>query len=129
MLILASKITVCVSISSFPSLICVSVRITSSAVPLKICAITLGIKKYKSIMKKKNKKHDKIVLLGTAKLNIIEVLISKFLIDSYISHGEFVSVNNVLRECNDMKQEIKNSLEYIIQKQWKCIAWVVKNIL
>ena len=73
-------------------------------------------------MKKKNKKHDKIVLLGTAKLNIIEVLISKFLIDSYISHGEFVSVNNVLRECNDMKKEKKNSLEYIIQKQWKCIA-------
>ena len=65
-------------------------------------------------MKKKNKKHDKIVLLGTAKLNIIEVLISKFLIDSYISHGEFVSVNNVLREYSDMKKEIKNSLECII---------------
>ena len=80
-------------------------------------------------MKKNNKKHDKIVLLGTAKLNIIEVLIYKFLIDSYISHGEFISVNNVLREYNDMKQEIKNPLEYIIQKQWKCIAWVVKNIL
>ena len=73
-------------------------------------------------MKKKNKKHDKIVLLGTAKLNIIEVLIYSFLIDSYISHGEFISVNNVLREYNDMKQEIKNSLEYIIQKQWKYIA-------
>ena len=47
--------------------------------------------------KKKKKKHDKIVLLGKDKLNTIEVLISKALVDSYISHDEFVSVNNVLR--------------------------------
>ena len=33
-------------------------------------------------------KHDKIVLLGKDKLNTIEILISKALIDSYISHDE-----------------------------------------
>ena len=60
--------------------------------------ITAGIEKCKSIKKKKKKKHDKIVLVGKNKLNTIEVLISKALIDSYISHDEFVSVNNVLRE-------------------------------
>ena len=38
-----------------------------------------------------------IVLLEKDKLNTIEVLISKTLIDTYISHDEFVSVNNVLR--------------------------------
>ena len=48
--------------------------------------------KYKSIIKKKKKKHNKIVLLGKDTLNTIEVLISKALIDSYISHEEFVSV-------------------------------------
>ena len=32
------------------------------------------------------------------KLNTIDVLISKALIDSNISHDEFVSVNNVLKE-------------------------------
>ena len=37
------------------------------------------------------------MLLGKDKLNKIEVLISKALIDSYISHDEFVSVNSVLR--------------------------------
>ena len=58
----------------------------SSAIGLKICAITAGIKKYKSIIKKKKKKHDKIVLQATFKLNSIEVLISKALIDSNISH-------------------------------------------
>ena len=43
-----------------------------------------------------------------SKLNIIEVLISKALIDSIISHDEFVLIN-VLKQFYDMKQEIKNS--------------------
>ena len=51
-----------------------------------------------SINKKKKKKHDKIVLLAETKLNTIEVLISKDLIDSNISHNEFLSVNNVLNK-------------------------------
>ena len=38
----------------------------------------------------------------------IEVLISKALTDSYISHDEFVSLNDALREYDDMKEEIKN---------------------
>ena len=88
----------------------------SSAVGINISAIISAIiKKYKSIIKKKKKKHDKTVLLGKYKSNTIEVLISKVLI--YITYGEFVSVNNVLREYNEMKKEIKNpetSVEYTI---------------
>ena len=98
-----------VSISAFASLVCVPVGITSSALGIKICAITTGIKKYNSIRKKK-KKHDKTILLGKSKLNTIEIVISKALIDSYISHDEFVSVNNVLREYNEIKEEIKTSV-------------------
>ena len=90
------------------SLACVPVGITSFEIGLKIYAITAEVKKYKSIIKKRTKKDDKIVLLGKAKLDTIEVLISKSLIYSYISHGKFVSVNNVLREYNEMKEEIKN---------------------
>ena len=108
LLILALTSTSCVSVSTFVSLVCVPVGITSSAVGIKICAIIAGIKKYKSIIKKKKKKHDKILVLGKDKLNTIEVLISKALIDSYISHDKFVSVNNVLREYNKMKDEIKS---------------------
>ena len=51
---------------------------------------------------------DKIVLLGKSKLKAIEVLISKILIDSFISHDEFFLVKNVLKGYNEMKQEIKN---------------------
>ena len=83
LLISVSTVTDCVSISALASLVCVAVGITSSAVGIKIYAITAGIKKYKSVIKKKKKKHDKIVLLGKAKLNTIEVLTSNSLIDSY----------------------------------------------
>ena len=65
--------------------------------------------KDKSIIKKKKKKHDKVVLLAKTKLNSIEVLTSKALINSNISHDEFVLIHNVLRECDKMKEEIKNS--------------------
>ena len=103
MLILASKIISCVSISAFASLFCVPVAITSSAVGIKICAINAEIKKCKLIIKKKNNKHDKIVLLGKDKLNTIKVLISKALAKSYISCDKFVSVNHVLSESTEMK--------------------------
>ena len=83
LLISVSTVTDCVSISALASLVCVAVGITSSAVGIKIYAITAGIKKYKSVIEKKKKKHDKIVLLGKAKLNTIEVLTSNSLIDSY----------------------------------------------
>ena len=38
------------------------------------------------------------MLFKKTKSNTIEVLISKALIDSYINHHKFVSVNNVLKE-------------------------------
>ena len=52
-LILASTITGCISISAFASLIRIPIGIASSAIGLKICAMAAGIKKYKSVIKKK----------------------------------------------------------------------------
>ena len=54
-------------------------------------------------------------------LNAIVVLMSKALIDSYISHDEFVLVNNVLQEYNETKDKIKNpitSVEYTNKNGW-----------
>ena len=48
------------------------------------------------------------MVLGKDKLNTIKVLISKTLVDSYISHDEFVSVNNVSGNYNKIEKEIKN---------------------
>ena len=48
-------------------------------------------------------------MLAKSQLNRIEVWISKALINSNVSHDEFVLINNLLKEFYDMKEEIKNS--------------------
>ena len=48
-------------------------------------------------------------MLAKFKLNGIDVLISKALSDSDVSHDEFVQISNVLKEFYNMKEEIKNS--------------------
>ena len=72
-LILAPTITGC--ISTFASLLGISIGITSSVTGLKICAITA--RPQKSVIKKKKTKYDKIVLLGKSKLNKIVLISSK----------------------------------------------------
>ena len=46
-------------------------------------------------------------MLAKSKINKIELLISKTLIDSVISHDEFVLTNNGLKKHDEMKEEIK----------------------
>ena len=55
LLISASVVTKCVSNSAFDFLVDILVGTTSPAVGLKICAITAGVKKYESIIKKQEK--------------------------------------------------------------------------
>ena len=97
LLILASTVTGFVSSFAFASLIGIPVGIAISAVGIKICTITTVIKNYKSIIKKKNKKHVQIILLAKYELNSIELLISRDLIHSYISDDGFVLINNMLK--------------------------------
>ena len=97
-LILASAITATVTISVFASFSYIPINITSFPTELKLCLIITGIKNYESIIEKKKKEHDKILLLQKDILNTTEFLFSKHLIDWSIIHDEFASVNNVLRE-------------------------------
>ena len=97
-LILLFTVSPFVSLSAF-ALAATHIEITSSAIELKICAITAGIKKNKSIIKKEKKKHDKIVLLAKSKLNIGQFLTSKALID------EFILANDMLKEFYHIKEE------------------------
>ena len=78
-----------------------------------MCALTAGIKKYNSIIKKK-KKHDKILLLAKTKLKSIEVLTYRALINSHIRHDEFVLGNNVLREYDDTSKDFIILLKILI---------------
>ena len=59
-LIAISIVTGCASISAFASLDVIPIGITSSAIGLKIWLITAEIERYKSMTKKKRKKHEKI---------------------------------------------------------------------
>ena len=92
--------------TTFTSLVALPISITSATKAL--CDQCRNYKVWVNYWKEKKRKHDKIVLLGKTSLNTIEVLISKALINSDVSHDECVSVNNILTEYNEMKEEIKN---------------------
>ena len=66
-LILASRVTGCISVSAFAPLL-----------GLKFCAIAAGIKRYKSIIKKTKTNHDKIVLFTKSKLKSIKSSFNQF---------------------------------------------------
>ena len=106
---LVFAVNVCISISSFASLIDISKGITSSTIELNFCKIITRIKKYKSIIKKKKKKHYEIALLAKTNLDCIKGLISRFLTDSYIERDYF-NLIDMLRKHDYMKEEI-NKLE------------------
>ena len=61
---LVFTVTECISISASASLVTILKTMTSSTIGLHICAILARIKWYKSIIKRKKKKHHEIALLA-----------------------------------------------------------------
>ena len=57
-----------------------------------------------------------MILLAKSKLNRVEVLISKALTDSNISRDEFVLINNVLKEYDEIK-DIKILKTWIVHRR------------
>ena len=98
-------VTVCICISAFASLVGISKGIMSSTIICNICQIIARIKNYKSIIKKKKKKHDEIALLAKANLDCIKDLISRFVTHSYFDCNYF-NLIDVLRKYDYMKEEI-----------------------
>ena len=130
--IVISTVTGRVSISAFASLIGIPIGNTNLTIRLKICPINLGIKNDKLIIKKKKNKHDKIVLLAKSKLYSIEVVISKALIDSIISHDESFLTNNVQKNIIIWKKKSRPN-QFIetfclFIKQCFHIVWSVEKI-
>ena len=66
------------------------------------------VKKLLNIKRKKKKKHNKILALARNKLNIIETLISKALIDFDISHEEFSKIIYERNNYEQIKDNIRN---------------------
>ena len=71
-------------------------------------SITTGfVKKLLKTTSNKKKKHNKIVMLATSKLNSIESKISEALIDNKISHEDFMTVFNEEKKHQELKESIR----------------------
>ena len=56
----------------------------------------------------RKKKHDKILMLATSKLNSIDTLVSQALIDMDISHKEFITILKKKDRYEIMKDNLRN---------------------
>ena len=96
-----------VSIISFARVIGVPAGIASVSFTLVFSLATGIIKKALEITRNKKKKHNKILVLAKSKLNSIETLISKALIDLEISHEEFKTIANEKEKYEKIKESIR----------------------
>ena len=76
-----------------------------SAIGLNICAKIAKIKKYKSIIKKKKRKHDEVAVLPKANLDWLKDLISSSLTDLYIKRDHFQLID-VFKKYDYIKEKI-----------------------
>ena len=94
LIILLSVTTDSISIASFATVIGAPVGIASACFSLAFSIFTGIVKKLLKTTRNKKKMHNKIVMLARGKLNIIESKISEALINSEISHEDFVTIIN-----------------------------------
>ena len=80
------------SIVSHATIVGIPVGIAGASLTLIFTVTTGVVKKLLNIMRKKKKKHNKIIALARSKLNIIETLIFQALIDFEISHKELPKI-------------------------------------
>ena len=99
-----------VSIILFTSIVGAPVGIASAGLTLFFCLTTGIVKKLMNITRKKNKKHDKILMLAKSRLNSIEIL-SQALIDMEINHEEFVTILKKKDNYETMKDNLRSENE------------------
>ena len=93
-LIVSSVATGSISTASFATAIGAPVGIASASCSLAFSIITGFVKKFLKTIWNKKKKHNKVVMLATSKLNSIESKISETLTNNEISHEEFMTILN-----------------------------------
>ena len=80
------------SIVSHATVVGIPVGIAGASLTVIFTVTTGVVKKLLNIIRKKKKKHNKIITLARNKLNIIETLISRALTDFDVSHEEFSKI-------------------------------------
>ena len=90
------------SIASYAAVVVIS---AGASLTLIFTVTTGAVKTLLNITREKKKKHNKITALARSKLNIIENLISRVLIDFEITHEEF---SKIIYEKHNYEQIIDN---------------------
>ena len=109
-LIVLSVVTVSISIASFSTAIGAPVGIMSASFQLLqfSFSITTGfVEKFLKIIRNEKKKHNKIVMLATSKLDSIESKISEALINNEIRHEDFMTILNEEKKYRELKESIR----------------------
>ena len=107
-----------ISITSFATVIGAPSGIVSASFSLTFLIFTGIVKKLLKTIRNKKKKHNKIVMLTRSKLNSIESKIFEALINSEISHEDFMTIINEEKKYRELKESIRmmNSQRSDIEK-------------
>ena len=96
-----------ISIASFATVIGTPVGIASASLGLAFSLSTGIVKNLLKITQDKKKKHNKIIMLARSKLNSIESKVSEALINSEISHEDFMIIINEEKNYRELKESIR----------------------
>ena len=96
-----------ISFASFATVIVVPVGIMSAIFSLVFSITTGFVKNFLKITRHKKKKHNKVVMLATSKLNSIESKISEALINNEISHEDFIKSINEEKKYWKLTESIR----------------------
>ena len=111
LLTLSSTVTGCVTIFTFVSLVGRVAGIASSALGLRICAITAEIKKFMPVIKKKREKHDKIVLLAKTTISFIILWDLPMFYQIFLSpQAKLSAIINYKHGIYELPHELQNDL-------------------
>ena len=94
------------SVASHATVVGIPVGIAGASLMFTAC--TVVVKKLLSVTPKKKKKHNKIMVLASNGLNMIEMLLSSALSDFDISHEEFTKIIDEKVKYEEMKENVKN---------------------
>ena len=108
-LIVLSAITGSITIASFANIevIGAPVGTASARFSLAFPILTGIVKKLLKTTRNKKKKHNKIAMLARSKLNSTESKISEALINSEISHGDFITIIDKEKKYQELKESIR----------------------
>ena len=126
-LIILSATTGGVSIISFTSATGAPVGIASASFTLVFSLTTRIIKKLLITTRKKNKKHDQILMLTKSKFNSVKTLLSQALNDMEISHEEFLTIFKEKDRYEKIKEGIRDKNEHKEQEIIKMSSMKSKN--